>query len=107
MLVPRDFRQWLAMLLAIAVHSELAPAAVRADESAPSFDADIRPILAAKCFRCHGEEVQKGELALHVPQRILKGGESGEIIAAGKAAESRLYELVSTGEMPPDKKNPL
>ena len=107
MLVPRDSRQWLAMLLAIAVNSGLAPVAVRADESAPSFEADVRPILAAKCFRCHGQEVQKGELALHIAERILQGGESGEILVPGKAAESRLYELVSSGEMPPDKKNPL
>jgi uncharacterized protein DUF1553/uncharacterized protein DUF1549/cytochrome c len=72
-----------------------------------SFDRDIRPILSAKCYRCHGEQVQKGELALHTPEGIRKGGESGEILVPGKAAESRLFELTSTGEMPSDKKNPL
>ena len=72
-----------------------------------SFERDIRPILAAKCYRCHGEQVQKGELALHTPEGIRKGGESGEILIPGKAAESRLFELTSTGEMPSDQKNPL
>src|SRR5262245_11657771 len=71
-----------------------------------SFERDIQPILAAKCYRCHGEEVHKGELCLGTPALIRKRGESGEILVPGKAAESRMSELASTGEMPPDKKNP-
>ncbi|MGI8980782.1 MAG: PSD1 and planctomycete cytochrome C domain-containing protein [Pirellulaceae bacterium] len=72
-----------------------------------SFETDIRPLLAAKCFRCHGPEVQKGELALNSKERLLKGGEGGEILVPGKPEESRLYEMVLKGEMPSDKKNPF
>ena len=75
--------------------------------AAPSFEKDIRPLFAAKCFRCHGSEVQKGELALDTKERILKGGEGGEILVARNAEESRLYEMVRKGEMPSDKKNPF
>ena len=75
--------------------------------SVPSFDKDVRPLLQAKCWRCHGEEVRKGELALHTPAGIRKGSESGPVVVPGQSAKSRLYELVHNGEMPPDKKNPL
>ncbi len=76
-------------------------------EPVPSFEREIRPLFAAKCFRCHGSEVQKGELALHTRERIEKGGEGGEILVPGKPDDSRLYELVHKGEMPSDKKNPF
>ena len=75
--------------------------------SIPAFDKDVRPLLQAKCWRCHGEEVRKGELALHTPAGIRKGSESGPVIVPGQSAKSRLYELVRDGEMPPDKKNPM
>lgn len=74
---------------------------------APSFESDIQPIFKAKCWKCHGDEVQKGELSLTSPDLIRKGSESGEIIVAGKSAESRLFEVVHEGEMPPGKKDPL
>lgn len=73
----------------------------------PSYEEEIRPLFAAKCGRCHGAAVQKGELALHTPERIQKGGESGAILVPGKSAESSLYDLVKQGEMPADKKNPF
>ena len=73
----------------------------------PSFDADIRPLLKSKCWQCHGASVQKGELSLHTPAMIRKGSESGPVIVAGKSGESRLYELVKHGEMPPDQQGTL
>ncbi|MDB5341238.1 MAG: putative rane protein [Planctomycetaceae bacterium] len=74
---------------------------------APSFQTDIQPLFKAKCWRCHGETVRKAELTLHTTDGILKGSESGAIIVAGKSAESRLFEVLHEGEMPPDKKDPL
>ncbi|HEX5034642.1 MAG TPA: DUF1549 domain-containing protein, partial [bacterium] len=50
--------------------------------------------------------MQKGELSLDSRERIEKGGEGGEVLVPGKPDESRLYELVKSGEMPSDKKNP-
>jgi len=63
--------------------------------------------LQTKCWRCHGEESRKGELDLRTPAGILKGGESGIVIVAGKPDQSLLYEKVHKGEMPPKKKDPL
>ena len=72
-----------------------------------SFESDIQPLFKAKCWKCHGEKVQKGELALHTPALIQKGGESGAVLVAGKSAESHLFELVKHGEMPPDRQGTL
>src|SRR5207253_8993407 len=78
-----------------------------ADPPAPSFRDDIRPLLDAKCIRCHGEKVRKADLDLSTPAGILQGGESGAAVVAGKPEKSPLYEEVHKGEMPPAKKDAL
>ena len=35
-----------------------------ADQKGVTYAKDIRPIFEASCFRCHGEEKQKGDLRL-------------------------------------------
>ncbi|MSR57364.1 MAG: DUF1553 domain-containing protein [Planctomycetaceae bacterium] len=78
-----------------------------AQEAPPTFDRDIRPILAAKCLKCHGETGRKGDLDLRTAAGIAKGGESGSIVEPGNPDESLLYEKVHDGSMPPDKKDRL
>jgi len=70
--------------------------------TAPKFDVDVRPVFQAKCWQCHGPDAQKGELSLQTAASIRKGGESGSILVPGKSAESRLYEVIHHGEMPPE-----
>ncbi len=70
-----------------------------------TFEADVRPILKAHCFQCHGEAGErKGELDLRLRRLIAKGGESGAAIVAGDAEVSLLLERVRSGEMPPGDK---
>lgn len=71
------------------------------------FEKDVLPVLRENCLRCHGEKKQKGELDLRTAAGILRGGKSGEVIIPGKPGESRLFELISKGEMPPGKKTRL
>lgn len=70
-------------------------------EMALSFEKDIRPILKAHCFHCHGEEGEmKGDLDVRLKRFLEKGGESGPSIVAGKPHESLLLEQIKSGEMP-------
>jgi hypothetical protein len=56
---------------------------------------DIRPLFEASCFRCHGEERQRGELRLDTLEEVLKGGEDGKILVPGKSKESLLVVAVA------------
>ncbi|HQU41214.1 MAG TPA: PSD1 and planctomycete cytochrome C domain-containing protein, partial [Pirellulales bacterium] len=78
-----------------------------AGPSETTFEVDIAPFLRAKCVRCHGGEGRKADLDLTTHAALLKGGESGPVVVAGKPDESLLYEKVQAGEMPPDDKDPL
>src|SRR5437899_12740121 len=67
----------------------------------PTFEKDIRPILKAHCFDCHGEgEKLKGGLDLRLRRLIFKGGDEGPVIVPGKPERSPLFKLVDSGEMP-------
>src|SRR3954453_6487044 len=88
-----------ARLLPFALALVAAPP--RAD--GPTFEADVQPILKASCTRCHGEKGKKGDLDLTSLAGLRKGGESGAVVVPRKVADSKLYELVHSGEMPPGK----
>ena len=79
----------------------LAPSIVMG-ETRRTFEADVRPILKAHCFHCHGEETEKKSgLDVRLARLLVVGGESGPAIVAGKSSESRLVERLVKGEMPP------
>ncbi|HUY33435.1 MAG TPA: PSD1 and planctomycete cytochrome C domain-containing protein [Pirellulales bacterium] len=104
------FRQagFTGALAALLLAASLArSAAADSPPAAPRYATDVRPILQAKCFRCHGADVKKGELDLSRLPLVLQGGESGTVVVAGKPDESPLLELVLEGAMPSDKQNPL
>lgn len=67
------------------------------------FEQAIRPLLVAKCLKCHGEKKQEGDLRLDSREAILKGGESGAAMVPGKPEESLLIEAIKyeSFEMPP------
>ena len=74
--------------------------------SAGEFVRDVRPILAARCTRCHGREVQKSGLRLDFAAGILEGSNAGPVVVAGKSAQSRLADAVrgrnGAPAMPPE-----
>ena len=67
--------------------SKLPPGA---DRKGVTYAKDIRPIFEASCFRCHGEERQKGDLRLDSLEAALKGGEDGKVIVPGASKKSLL-----------------
>jgi len=56
---------------------------------------DIKRLFEASCFRCHGEERQKGGLRVDSLEAVLKGGEDGKVVIAGKSEKSPLVIAVS------------
>ena len=96
----------LAMVATVGiVQAEEKPAADAAQKV--DFVRDVRPILATRCFSCHGPEAQEGGLRLNQKKAAMTGGDSGKAIVPGKSALSRLIHVV-TGEnddgirMPPE-----
>jgi len=61
---------------------------------------DIRPILAGKCYSCHGPNEQKNQLRWDVKAIAAKGGLSGPAFKLGNSAESLMIRLVA-GLPPP------
>ncbi|MDF1842071.1 MAG: DUF1549 domain-containing protein [Rubripirellula sp.] len=67
-----------------------------------TYEQDIRPIFRAHCFDCHGaSEAIEGELDLRLVRLMIRGGDSGAAIVAGKPDESLLLDRVRSGDMPP------
>lgn len=69
------------------------------------FAKDVKPILAERCYSCHGLEKRKNGLRLDVREDGLRGGDSGKVIVAGDPDNSLLIKLVTGGDekriMPP------
>ncbi len=68
------------------------------------FENKVRPLLAARCWQCHGPEKRKGGLRLDTAEAVGAGGDSGPVVVPGKPHESRLIEAIGyKGElkMPP------
>ncbi|HEY7115751.1 MAG TPA: PSD1 and planctomycete cytochrome C domain-containing protein [Tepidisphaeraceae bacterium] len=57
---------------------------------------DIRPLLSARCYQCHGPEKQKSNYRLDLKPYALKGGDVGVVpIVPGDSAHSPLIQYVS------------
>lgn len=102
----------LAGFIATAADVDVSKLPPPSDKKGLAYDKDIKPILEASCFKCHGSEKQKGKLRLDSLEAALKGGENGKVIEAGKSAKSPIVISVSRldedSAMPPeDKGKPL
>src|SRR5690606_30469755 len=79
-------------------------------EEVEFFETHIRPLLADRCFKCHGEQKQSGSLRLDGRSLMLTGGDSGPAIVPGQPAQSLLIEAIHYDpagyQMPPDGKLP-
>ena len=68
----------------------------------PVFERDVLPILKANtCLACHGSSLKIKELNLTTFEDVRKGSESGAVVVPGKPDESRLFQMVHEGKMPP------
>jgi uncharacterized membrane protein len=82
---------------------------VPAAAGGPIWSRDIVPVLEASCWRCHGPDKRKGDLALHTPAALLAGGETGPAVVPGEPQASELIARVTLplddmDHMPPEGK---
>ncbi len=63
-------------------------------QEAVVYTAIVQPVLQSKCYSCHGPSKQKGKLRLDQPDFILKGGEEGKAVTAGKPEESEMIRRI-------------
>ena len=78
----------------------------KAAEDEVGFAQDIKPILARRCFSCHGPETAEGGLALHDEELALAELDSGALgIVPGEKATSELIRRITSEDeherMPP------
>ncbi|HVJ81500.1 MAG TPA: c-type cytochrome domain-containing protein, partial [Planctomycetia bacterium] len=87
----------LGLVLSFSAASALAP-----DGDAPTFAADVYPVLVEKCLSCHDTEggLAEAGLDLTTVAGIEKGGKRGPAAKKGKSGESLLYLLASKTKMP-------
>jgi mono/diheme cytochrome c family protein len=64
----------------------------------------LKPILAERCVQCHGPGNTLSEFDLTTRTSLLKGGKQGVDVVPGRPDESRLFQWVSAGKMPPGRK---
>src|SRR5580658_5936674 len=86
--------RFVALVLLLAL-----TAAARGEPPSPSasefFEKEIRPVLADRCFQCHGGR-KKVEASLKLTSRadMLRGGDDGPAVVPGKPNDSLLIKAV-------------
>jgi WD40 repeat protein/mono/diheme cytochrome c family protein len=88
-----------ALFLAAAVHAAPPKKEEGIDPNKPvSFYKHIRPIFQAQCNGCHQPAKKKGDYIMTEFVALLKGGEEGHAVVAGKPTESNLLKLIKPDE---------
>lgn len=101
---------FLACTVSILVGSAARADAPKLDPSQIEFfEKQVRPVLVAECFKCHGPEKQKGGLRVDSQAMMLAGGDSGPAMKPGNPDQSRIIAAIRHADgmkMPPSKKLP-
>ena len=93
----------------------LATSAVAADtdaqrEAMTFFEKEVRPVLANRCYECHGEKKQKGGLRMDHIAHLKVGGDGGPAFVAGQPDKSPMIAAIRYADkdfqMPPKEKLP-
>src|SRR5262245_38344593 len=86
-------RRWRSVACWLCI---VVPAASAAAEPPVSFSRDVKPILARRCFACHGPETGEAGLRLHDRDTALAELDSGShAIVPGQVDASVLIDRVS------------
>src|SRR5262249_7051318 len=94
-----------------SAHVPAGPSRRDGDAVPLRYDRDIRPLLADRCFRCHGQDEKKrrANLRLDEPESAYAARKRGPAIVPGDLDESELLHRCSSDEekfrMPPPSSN--
>ncbi|MBC7819697.1 MAG: PSD1 domain-containing protein [Planctomycetaceae bacterium] len=96
---------WLVVMSSPASHADDA-------DGVRFFREKIEPVLKAQCYSCHSRQAEevKGGLRLDFKAGVLRGGDSGPAVVAGKSGESLLIQAIRHEggmAMPPKKERKL
>jgi hypothetical protein len=79
----------------------LAVAASHAAEAGPFppqqiefFEKEIRPVLAERCYDCHGAQKHENGLRLDLRSAIIRGSDYGKVVEPGNPGASKLMKAV-------------
>jgi len=90
----------LLSIIGLAGLSSPPPAAPLMPAAAPvSYDWDVKPLLVARCYACHGNGTRLGGFAVDSREGVLTGGQVHPGVVPGDSAKSYLIKLVQ-GEVP-------
>src|SRR5690242_3261100 len=101
-------RQIKFVLVLVIMAIPIAAAQIKLPAAATrkvDYKQDIQPLLAQKCYACHGPEVQQAGLRLDLRQNALRGSDYGPVIKVGDSIASKLIHRLVDGDgglqMPP------
>jgi len=77
-----------------ALLSELKGTSELSELQKDKLSIEVRGLFAHKCYQCHSENKQKGELVLENKEGVFKGGKSGLAVVSGKPEESEIYKRI-------------
>ncbi len=84
---------------------ERQPEAPAASAEPVDFGGQVRPLLAERCFRCHGLDEQKGEVRLDQREAVFRDRAGWSVVVPGDADASELWYRVNAEDpeerMPP------
>lgn len=81
---------------------ERVAAGHRSAGSFVSFGSEIAPILYQRCLACHNEGKPRGQFQVDNFARLMRGGESGDLLDLADPELSTLLAMIEDGSMPQD-----
>ncbi len=94
-------KTFLVLLITVLLATKSARSAEPVD-----YAKQIKPVLQARCYACHGVLKQEGQLRLDTAAQALKGGENGAAFKPKDVAGSLLLKRITAAEeserMPPE-----